>query len=214
MFGKFSCETIFKAPVCLNALLYKMAQDIANVSIIIGKTEKCEKYIAEAEMLKNSINKFLWSEKEEGYFSYDIAFKKNDTYLYATIFYPLWAGVATKEQAKKVVEKALPLLTNKGLLTSLEKSGKQWDAPFSWAPLNYFAVHGLRKYGFYDEAEKIRLGFMKTVEETFKRTHTLKEKYSLEDENAEIEFGYNSNEEGFGWTNAVYLDFINLKRME
>ncbi|MFV0625781.1 MAG: trehalase family glycosidase [Alphaproteobacteria bacterium] len=212
MFGAFSCETIFKAPVCLNSLLFKMAKDLSEIAELIGDITKSDFYMQEAARIGEAINNYLWHEEWGGYFNYDIVFKKNDNYLYATVFYPLWAGVASQKQAQELVKKASGLMTEQGLLTSLNKSGKQWDFPFSWAPLNYFEVSGLKKYGFEEESEKIRLGFMKMIEEDFKKTHTLKEKYSLEDEETNIEFGYNSNEEGFGWTNAVYLEFLKFGR--
>ena len=212
MFGEFSCETIFKIPVCLNSLLCQMAKDLSKIADILGNQEKSLGYFEEAEKLAAAINRYLWSDPLKGYFNYDIYFRENNPYLYATIFYPLWAGVASQKQAKALVKTAEKLITTQGLMTSLKKTGKQWDAPFSWAPLTCFAFWGLRKYGFFDESEKIRLGFMKMIEDGFKKTHTLKEKYNLEGKNVEIEFGYNSNEEGFGWTNAVYLDFLNFGR--
>ena len=52
------CVTIFGSARTKPANpYYKMAEDIAQISTILEETEKCQKYVAEAEMLKNSINK-------------------------------------------------------------------------------------------------------------------------------------------------------------
>ena len=50
-----------------------------------------------------------------GTFDYDFTTSKQSSYVYATIFYPLWAGLATKEQAA-AVDSHLPVLDRPGPL--------------------------------------------------------------------------------------------------
>ncbi len=51
-----------------------------------------------------AINKYLWNPGKGMFFDYDFTTGKQSTYVYATIFYPLWTGLATKEQAALVDE--------------------------------------------------------------------------------------------------------------
>ena len=89
----------------------------------------------------------------------------------------------------------------------------QWDAPFGWAPHQFFAVRGLARYGYHKEARAIAQQFVAMLTKDFARTKKLYEKYNMRkatsDVISDIHYGYKINVEGFGWTNAVYLDFVN-----
>ena len=125
---------------------------------------------------------------------------------------PLWAGIASEHQAKRVLENLPNFEAPGGLLTSTHVSGNQWDAPFGWAPLQLFAVEGLRRYGYHQEANRLACKFIKLVVQEFGKSGTIVEKYDLEkctaDVSDEIFFGYSSNEIGFGWTNGVLLELL------
>ena len=69
------------------------------------------------------ITRFLWDNEAGMYFDYDFVNRKRHGFLSATTFYPLWAKVATAEQAELLVRYALPLLEMPGgLAGSSEKS--------------------------------------------------------------------------------------------
>src|SRR5262245_65738624 len=72
------------------------------------------------------------------------------------------------------------------------------------------AVEGLRKYGFYDDADRVARKFVSMVIQDFDAHGTIVEKYDLQkrtsDLGAGIKFGYSSNQAGFGWTNAAVLE--------
>jgi alpha,alpha-trehalase len=95
-----------------------------------------------------------------------------------------------------------------GLQTSEFQSGDQWDAPFGWAPLQWIAVQGLRRYGYQTDADRVSKRFLSMVRQEFERHHDLEEKYDVErrsdDVKAGLRYGYRTNEAGFGWTNAVF----------
>ncbi len=93
-------------------------------------------------------------------------------------------------------------------------SGTQWDLPFGWAPTNWFAVAGLERYGFHEDATRISREFSSTVLENFKRDGTVREKYNVVSGSANVAVaaGYKANVIGFGWTNGVYLRMRDLLR--
>ena len=103
----------------------------------------------------------------------------------------------------------LPLFEKPGgVETSTNISGTQWDAPFAWAPLQMLAVEGLRRYGYNTEADRISREFLSMVLEQYRQRGIIVEKYDAVrrsmDVSRGIQFGYSSNEAGFGWTNAVF----------
>ena len=99
-----------------------------------------------------------------------------------------------------------------GLLTSTHVTGAQWDAPFGWAPLQLFAVAGLRRYGFGADADRVARAWLSMLIEDFERRGTLVEKYDVERRTSDVAgrlaFGYTSNEIGFGWTNGVAVALL------
>jgi alpha,alpha-trehalase len=72
------------------------------------------------------------------------------------------------------------------------------------------AVEGLRRYGFEQDADRITGRFLSLVLQQFVERHTIVEKYDVVrrtmDVSSKIGFGYRSNEIGFGWTNAAFVD--------
>ncbi len=55
----------------------------------------------------------MWDDQAGLYFDYDFVTKQLRHYPFLTTFYPLWAGIASKEQAARV-EKNLPLFERDG----------------------------------------------------------------------------------------------------
>jgi hypothetical protein len=100
----------------------------------------------------------MWDAQDGLYYDYNFAHKTVRRYPFLTTFYPLWAGIATKEQAAAVEKNVAKFERPGGLATSTFESGNQWDLPFGWAPLEMIAVEGLRRYGFNADADRISGG--------------------------------------------------------
>ena len=213
-FGPFSVDVIHYAPVCLNVLLYKMEQDIAQIYTLLGHADMAEQWHHRASDRHQRIDQFLWHEADGLYYDYNFQTSAQSRYEFATTFYPLWAGIASESQAAAVARSLDKFEAAGGLLTSTHVSGNQWDAPFGWAPLNLIAVQGLLNYGYEQDAKRIAKKFVAMVSKEFEKTGTIVEKYDVYRCSAnvsdEILFGYSSNEIGFGWTNATVLEFLHL----
>ena len=210
-FGPFNADCHHYAPVCLNSLLYVMEQDLASMHSKLDQLPKAEQWKKRAADRGERINRLLWSENDKLYLDYNLQTSKQRYYPFVTAFYPLWAQLATPRQAHQLVETLLPLLEVKGgLLTSPYTTGCQWDAPYGWAPMQMIACQGLSAYGFQKEAKRIASSFTKTVIESFNCKGSIFEKYNLINQSAETctDFGYVSNEVGFGWTNGVVNEFL------
>lgn len=211
-FGPFSVDIIHYAPVCLNVLLYQMEIDLAAIHEALGNRGVARCWSQRADDRHDLIQRFLWDAEAGQYFDYNFQTGQRRAYPYITTFFPLWAGIASAEQARRVAEQLELFEAPGGLRTSTGVTGNQWDAPFGWAPMQLIAVEGLRRYGYHREARRLARKFVTMAADEFERTGTLLEKYDVErcsgDVSHEILFGYSSNETGFGWTNGVISEFI------
>ncbi|HVJ08603.1 MAG TPA: trehalase family glycosidase [Acidisarcina sp.] len=211
-FGPFSGSTENYAPICLNSLLYKYELDMARFARLLGKSSDQSKWLARARARHAAVNRYLWNPAKGMYYDYDFVAGKQSTYNYITAFYPLWAGLASKQQAAQV-EKHLSVFEHAGgLAMSDHDSGLQWDLPFGWAPTNWFAVEGLATAGYYADAARVSREFMQMVRQNFERDKTVREKYNVVTGSTTVNLsaGYRSNVVGFGWTNATYLEMKQL----
>jgi alpha,alpha-trehalase len=134
--------------------------------------------------------------------------RKQSSYEFITTFYPLWAGVATPEQAKAVAGNLGLFEKPGGVAMSTRETRVQWDLPYGWAPTQLITVEGLRRYGMNEAADRISREFISMVTENFQRDGTIREKYNVVTRSSEtiLTAGYKSNVIGFGWTNGVLLE--------
>jgi len=208
-FGPFGDATHHYAPVCLNSLLYKNEKDLEQISLWLGLKADAKKWNQRAEDRKKLINQYLWN-SEGMFFDYNFTTGKMSSYRYATAFYPLWAGLATPEQAKALAAKVKLLEHPGGIAMSTEETGAQWDSPYGWGNIEMIVIGGLRRYGYNADAERISYEFLSTVAENFRRDGNIREKYNVVTRSSEahVELGYDMNVVGFGWTNAAFLELL------
>ncbi len=211
-FGPFNTDVIHYAPVCLNALLYRMELELAEIFEILGQHERAPEWRTRAAQRRAALDEWLWDPQAGLYFDYQFETKQRRAYEFATTFYPLWVGAASAQQAARVQANLARFEAPGGLLTSTTASGNQWDAPFGWAPLQLIAVQGLRRYGFEADAARLSRRFLALVTKEFEEHGVIVEKYDVRrresDVSADIRFGYSTNVIGFGWTNAVYVELL------
>ncbi len=207
-FGPFNIDIIHYNPVCLNSLLYLMERQTAEIFKTLGRDGEAKDWDARAKVRADQVNRLMWDEKDGLYYDYDFVNKRVRRYPFLTTFYPLWAGLASPHQAKRVEENLSLFEREGGLQTSTHRSGNQWDAPFGWAPLQMIAVEGLRKYGYNADAERISMKWLSLIHRDFRQRGFIVEKYDVvsgtSNVESQIHFGYNANQAGFGWTNAVF----------
>ena len=102
------------------------------------------------------------------------------------------------------------LLKDGGLLTTPNHTGQQWDAPNGWAPLQWIGVNALLQCNQKELARDIASRWVKLNEKVYAATGKLMEKYNVEDISKEAGGGEYPGQDGFGWTNGVYLAFKKL----
>ena len=84
--------------------------------------------------------------------------------------------------------------------------------PPSPAPAQWFAIEGLRRYGFFEDSTRLAEKFRQTVDTNYLRDGTIREKYNVVDGSANIAVsaGYKTDVIGFEWTNGVYARLAKL----
>lgn len=209
-FGAFGSATHHFAPVCLNSLLYKNEKDLEQLARWLGRTAEAAKWKAAAEQRRQLMNRYLWNQEKGMFFDYNSFTKKMSGYHYATMFYPLWAGLATPEQAKAVAANLKILERSGGVAMSDVDAGTQWDLPYGWGNIEMIVIGGLRHYGFNADADRVSYEFLSTVAENFRRDGNIREKYNVVTRSSEshVALGYEMNVVGFGWTNAAFLELL------
>jgi alpha,alpha-trehalase len=209
-FGPYGAATHHYAPVCLNSLLYKTETDLQQISEILGHKGDAERWQERARQRKERMQKYLWDGQRGLFFDYNLDMSARSTYEYITSFYPLWAGLATQEQAEAVKRNMAIFERPGGLAMSNRENGVQWEYPYGWAPTQLLAVEGLRRYGYNSDADRVSYEFLSTIAENFRRDGTIREKYNVVTGSSEahVAAGYQQNVVGFGWTNAAFLALL------
>ncbi|KAG2433512.1 hypothetical protein HYH02_012630 [Chlamydomonas schloesseri] len=132
--------------------------------------------------------------------------------VYASNWVPLWCGVAPPGSAQAAAAAAgllsSGLLQPGGLLTSLYRSGQQWDAPNSWPPLVHMAVDGLERSGApgaADAAAGLARSYVAGCRAAWEATGHMHEKYDAAVPGGVGRGGEYVPQVGFGWSNGVLL---------
>lgn len=194
--------------ICLNSFLYAEKGYLAKMAKMLGNNELADKLTQEAKALKEHIQTKMF-DPETGFF-YDTRIGTGEfiKVMGAECWLPLWAGIATPEQARQVLDKMLdPTKFNSTVpLGTLEISHLRfrptrgyWRGPV-WIDQVYFGVMGLRKYGFDKEADM------------FVRKYIANAQGLLTDgpihENYNPLTGETLNCPNFGWSSAVTLRML------
>jgi alpha,alpha-trehalase len=210
-FGPFNIDIIHYNPVCLNSHLYLMEMQTAEILETVGKPG-AEMWRTRAKERAEKINQLMWDSTTGLYQDYNFVQRRGRRYPFLTTFFPLWAGIATPAQAAQVMRNLPAFDRPGGLQTSTQVSGDQWDSPFGWAPLEWLAVEGMRRYGFGPDADRVSNNFLSLVVADYLKHGTMAEKYDVVRRSTQLsrgfKFGYHSNEAGFGWTNAVFTALL------
>lgn len=218
-------------PIDLNSYLYKYELDFSQAAEILENREEAKYWKEKAEARKKEMQ-IMWDNDEGFFYDYGYGFEKIGHYFSLASFTPLWAGIATPEQAKRALKHLPKFETDYGLTIGAEMSlarpidlskiqrryhpaieeiikPKQWDYPNIWSPLEYLTVIGLLRYGFVEEAKRVMTNSVKTHARLFRKYKTFFEKIDGKTGEPSVGYAY-AMQEGFGWTNAVFYRYLQI----
>jgi alpha,alpha-trehalase len=213
MTTRFNREALSYLPVDLNCMLYKYEIDFARGAELRGDTDTANTWHQAAKLRADEINQFMWDEEAGFFFDYNyIVDKKSQVWSLAPLF-ALWSGLASPEQARRIIEN-IPKFLQEGGLTATAHSDEikdsdipmQWSYPNGWAPLHWICSEGLTKYGRQDFAEDISRRWIKTNMDYFEEFGVFREAYDVVNGIDTPHAGVYPPQVGFGWTNGVFLD--------
>jgi alpha,alpha-trehalase len=192
-------------PVDLNCLLFHLETRLSTLH-----TTRSSEFKLKAEARKNTIQKYFWNQTQGFFCDFDLKKSAQRENLTLAGVFPLYFNLANSIQANEVAKILKEkFLKNGGLLTTTIETDQQWDAPNGWAPLQYMAYVGLKKYSFLELANQIKDQWISQNETHFYKSGKFTEKYNVENISTETGGGEYPNQDGFGWTNGVYLSLKN-----
>ena len=194
------------APVDLNSLMYMFEKNMEYFSNELDKD--AAGWAERAEKRRGLMKKYM--ETDTGLFlDYNFVKGNHSEILSAASFYPLFAGLAERNNAAALTANLNRLETDFGILACEKNDTEgtyQWDYPNGWACLHYIVIYGLDKYGYKTEAVRIAEKYIALVDRVFEETGNLWEKYNV------VEGNLNVNHESkkrmpamMGWSAGVYL---------
>ena len=197
-------ETTEIIPVDLNALLYGLEE------VLLKCYREDAAFVAALKtqmgIRKDFLDNYCWNKAEGVYLDYNWADRKPTAVKSLAMVFPLYFGMAGQEQADKVAAYLQQhLLKPGGVVTTENNTGQQWDAPNGWAPLQWMAIKGLERYGHKTLARTIAERWVALNEKVYASSGKFVEKYNVEDMSLEAGGGEYPVQDGFGWSNGVYL---------
>ncbi|TYJ57211.1 hypothetical protein B9479_002126 [Cryptococcus floricola] len=191
------------------------------LSINVVQTSK--HWFERAAKRKETMDKLCWNDRLGMYFDYDTKARKQTRYESVTTLWPMWAGMASEEQASMLVHNALPKFEVAGGLVSgteesrgiisLDRPNRQWDYPYGWPPHQIMAWVGLERYGYIDDASRLAYRWIYMMTLSFMDYNGIvPEKFDVVELShlVDAEYGNQGTDfhfvprEGFGWMNAAY----------
>ncbi len=204
--GFASIYTTDIVPVDLNCLLLHLEDTIAHACDVLDKPSDAKLLRKAAHERKQAILHFCWDVTDGFFFDYNFKTMERSHPRTLAAMFPLFFKIASQSQANAVADIIEnDFLKPGGLTTTLSETGQQWDAPNGWAPLQWMAYIGLKNYSHDRLANEVRTRWLNTVESVYQKTGKMTEKYNVFNDAAHAGGGEYENQDGFGWTNGVYL---------
>jgi alpha,alpha-trehalase len=190
-------------------LLYFYEKKLSEMYSLKKMKAQSDKYLIKSIQRRDLINRIFWDKDRNFYFDYNLKNKKTTKTFSLAACYPLFFEIADFERAASVantIEKKF--LKPGGVITTLNHTGQQWDAPNGWAPLHHITIKGLRNYGFNNLANEIKSCWLRLNKNVFDRTKKMFEKYNVEDISLSAGGGEYPLQDGFGWTNGIAIALL------
>jgi len=202
-------------PIDLNALMYDFELTLAKIAFMQLNKEKGNRFLKKAEARRDALLKYCWSEKNQFFYDYDFINGKTTDIPTLAAGFLLYFKMTTSSQAAGIAAKlGTDFLLPGGLPTTLTNTTQQWDAPNGWAPLQWMNIQGLKNYGYNELASTITQRWIALNTEVYNQTGKLVEKYNVESIDTPGGGGEYPTQDGFGWSNGVFLDLYMSKEHE
>lgn len=193
------------------------AHYINKIASHIGDSETADKYQTESDSLKSFVNSLCWNEADGYYWDVGSSGSQIKTKT-AACFWPMVTGIASHEQAGKLVQHLknenefyrphlFPTLSADH--PNYNPAGEYWRGSV-WAPTNFMYIKGLEACGYEDFAKEASMNHIENMSQVYKNIepHTIWENYAPESANK----GSQSRGNFVGWSGCgpICLLFENI----
>lgn len=146
----------------VNAFMVLDYRAMASIAGRIGQGEDARGFRRRASRLAEAVNAHLWDPADATYYSYDAVEKTRVRCITYSNQVPLWAGLASREQARAMIERYVldqgklwsphgirslaadePFYNNENVI----KPYSNWQGPI-WPHANWMIMHALIRYGY------------------------------------------------------------------
>ncbi|GLY88796.1 amylo-alpha-1,6-glucosidase [Actinoallomurus iriomotensis] len=223
--------------VALNAYYALMAELLAKMARLQGKAADAARFEAVYERIKAGVNDRLWNEERGLYLSRYLDGGWNEV-VTPTVFYPLFAGIATPERARVLVADHLldpeefwgdyvipsvarddPTYCSGGPVHPRSKHFKFFTkyndgtAPeqwkgAAWPPMNFTVYEGLKRYGFDREAGEFAARSTRMYLDAYDRDGWFPESFDPEPDQPIMDSAVDTAWRTYSWSNAMAIQAI------
>jgi len=192
--------------VDLNSFLFAEKNYLSKMASVLKLNDEAKKWTNESDALKLKIQKQFWDPETGWFYDTTIDGKTLIKAMGCEGYCPIWAEVATAEQAKSaknnMVDPAslntfVPLPTLAANHPKFKPDNGYWRGPI-WLDQSYFGINGLEKYGYTKEANKLAYKLMHNAEGVMDKGTSIRENY--QPVNGKGLEAYN-----FSWSASHYL---------
>ena len=191
--------------VLFNALLIRSNEALIQLALLIGEdASEIEEWNQKSI---HTLNTKCWDEESGFYYDFDLNGNKKIPIKVSNGFMPLFAGACTAQQAEKLKDQLFTSFKNGNYLLcpscAIDEPSfnpvKYWRGPV-WINVNWMLYHGLKRYGFAEEARLVKQNSLELIEQTGF--------YEYFDPRPEIDQDHRGlGGNYFSWSAALYLDF-------
>jgi neutral trehalase len=162
--------------ILFNAILYRADEDLRTLAMSLGEsTTEIDSWLSRMQL---HFNDRFWHENVGLYYDYDLRSGKSIPVNTASTFLPLFGGLASKQQAQRLVEEhlldpseyALGGEVNHWVTTTAKNEStweprRYWRGPV-WIIMNWLLMEGLQRYGYDQLVETIRVDTLGLIEDS------------------------------------------------
>ncbi len=192
--------------VDLNAYLFAEKNYLLEMAAVLGKKENSLRLAEEAGSLKLKIQNQFFDETDGWFYDTTIDGKSFIRIMGCEGWIPLWARAATAEQAEMIKHNMMnsgyffttvPFPTLNARHEKFDPDRGYWRGPV-WLDQAYFAVVGLRKYEYQNEADTAMYALIHNAQGVLVKGKSIREHYNPIT-------GQGLNAHNFSWSAAHYL---------
>lgn len=190
--------------ILFNSILFRADEDLRALAISLGQpTTEIDYWLNRVQM---NFDARFWDERSGLYYDYDVRSGTPISVNTSSTFLPLFAGLPSKEQARRLIEGHLldrkeyaPGGNVNHWVTTTAKNEPAWEPRRYWRGpvwiiLNWFIIKGLQRYGYDELAEIIRQDTLGLIESS-----GFREYYDARD-------GSGCGSGDFSWSAALTLE--------